>query len=219
MMKILWIVFVLAFCAPNLFAQARELARQEFERVLEKGNDLKNAVSHIETRTLEYFEDRDKQGHVSEQDVREVLISGQWRTVEVRNDGDTSVRSERLWDGRALYVRNGDGPWTKLSGWGSGSGELESGRFDFKYCYLGRVTVDGRAAELYEVRRDRIAKKTSATRTTEYHYVRITKYWFLADGRLLKMLRDETVDGSRALSRETTDVDYNTKDLKIEAPI
>lgn len=203
----------------NLAAQNGEITEKKFNAITAKAEKLQKESSYIQTRTLEYFEDSSKPGRVSERDVDEVLLSGKWRKIEERNYGDKPTKSERIWDGKSLYSRDNEGAWQKYSGGGSVSGGIQTGQFTFKYSYLGQEKIDEKVLNLYEVRRDRIARKPSATGITEFHYVRLSKYWFLPDGRLAKKLEEETVEGFDALSRETTTIEYDPKGLKIEAPI
>ena len=49
-------------------------------------------------------------------------------------------------------------------------------------------------------------------------FFRRTQYWFGGDGKLLKKIVEEGIEGGNEFRRETTTVNYDAK-IKIEAPI
>ncbi len=216
-MRISFAIIVLFLAALNLAAQT-EITEKQFNEVNAKGAELLSSSSYRSTRKLEYFEDRSKPGRASETSLKEVLIPDQWRTVEEKFY-DKPTREERIWDGKFLYVKVNDGEWKRYNGGGSGGVDIETGqRITKSYKYLGKAALDNKQADLYENTIDRIARKMTVSDTFTVHYIRRTRYWFAIDGKLLKKLVENEIEGRNELSREITTVDYDAN-IKIEAPI
>jgi len=211
------VLVVLLLSALGLAAQTKEITEKQFNEINAKGMELLNSSSHRSTRKLEYFGDRSKPGRTSETSLREVLIPDKWRTVE-ETFYDKHTREESIWDGKFLYMKVNDGEWKRYNGGGSGGVDFEAGEMTKSYKYLGKADLDGKRADMYEFKMDRIARKMTMTDMFTVHYIRKISYWFSADGKLLKKIKEDDVQGRNELSRETTTIDYDAN-IKIEAPI
>lgn len=194
-----------------------EITEKQFNEIDAKGQELLKASSHRFTRKLEYFEDRSKPSRTSETYLREFLLPNKWRTVEEKFY-DKPDRTERIWDGKFLYEKVNDGEWKRYNGGNSGGGGFESGKITRSYTYLGKTDLDGKRVDTYEFKMDRIARKMTMNDTFTVHYIRRIHYWFGTDGKLLKKIKEDEIEGRNELSRETTTIDYDAK-IKIEAPI
>ena len=135
--KLILILAVLVFSALSLTAQTRDISEKEFIEIDAKGEALLKASSHRLTRKLEYFEDRLKPGRVSENYLEEFLVPNKRHTVEEKfyNKPD---RTERIWDGKFLYVKVNDGEWERYDSGASVNGDFESGKLSKSYKYLGK---------------------------------------------------------------------------------
>lgn len=218
-MKKLAFTLLMAICLGQQVAgQKNEVSEADFFAKENLANDLLKRLDHRSTKTLEYFEDRDKPGRVVERHVREVSLPKKWRTIDETNYEGKSTREERLWDGATLYVKRDAGDWERFDGGSSVSGRHESGKITKTYWYLGKNEVNREQADSYQVQKVRIANKYSVKGFLAVRYVTDSFFWFAADGRLLKKAEETVVDGHNAMNRETTTLDYSTRPL-IEAPI
>jgi len=201
-----------------VFAQKNDISEADYRQAEAKANELIKASNYRSERKAEFFEVRGQAGHLSEWDIREVVQPNKWRTVEVRNYDGKSTKSERLWDGKALFTRDDDGEWKQFSGGGGGGGRIESGQVTTKYRYLGKAEVNGKTSDLYELESLRIANKFSRNDMIVVRYNKRIRSWYGADGRLLQKIEENTIEGREELSSETTTFEYDS-DIKIEAPI
>lgn len=218
-LRINGLILVVTF---SFFGQAptikNDIHMSVFLDVQDKADELIKKSSYRLTRLSEYFENRDKPGKVTETLLREVLQPDKWRTVEEKEFDGKHTRIERLWDGKTLYEKENDGEWRKFRGGTGVSGRIESGQVTNRYRHLGKVDLDGTLADLYEVETLRIANKFSATDMVVVRYVRKTRCWYSTEGRLLKKIEENMIEGREAMNRETTFIDYDPK-ISIEAPI
>jgi len=149
-----------------------------------------------------------------------------WRVALARKRGEVGERKaptknsrlERIWDGKNLYEKQDDGEWKKYSGGGGMSGDFTSGRTTTTYKFVGKETLNNKAADVYESESHRVANKMTQTSQYRVEYITKTKYWISNDGLLLKTIKSSEVVGSKALSRETAIYEYDSN-IKIESPI
>lgn len=199
-------------------AQKNDISASKFLAVEQTAQTILETSSYRMTRVNEYFEDRDRPGTVVETLLKEVLQPDKWRTVEERSVNGRMLREERLWNGKALFVRTGDGVWEKYSGGSSSGGRLESGHVTTRYRYLGKGELSGAQVDIYESETLRIANKFSMTDLEVVRYGRKTKIWYGVDGRLLRKIEENTSEGREEITRETISIEYEPK-ISIEAPI
>lgn len=195
-----------------------DIPETAFLAIEAKGADILKASSYRLTRTFEYFEVRDKPGKIFETSLKEVIQPDKWRTKEEREYDGKRTKEERLWDGKALYTRSNDGEWGKFSGGSSGGGRIESGQVTKRHRYLGKVDLNGTSTDLYESEMLRVANKFSATDMVVVRYLRKTLYWYSVEGKLLKKVEENMIEGREEQNRETTIIEYDPK-ITIEAPI
>lgn len=218
-------IFVIATflsCVLGVTGQAptikNDIHMSVFLDVQDKANELLEKSSYRLTRTLEFFEDRDKPGKTSEKFLREVSRPDKWRTVEEKELNGKIEKEERLWDGKALFVKENDGEWRRFSGGDSGSGRSESGQVTRRYRYIGKADLNGLQTDLYEIEMLRVANKFSQNDMVVVRYKRKTRFWYSGEGKLLKKVEENMIEGYPEMSRETTVIEYDPV-LKIEAPI
>lgn len=218
MKQVLLLVFTIVMLCGSAVAQKNDISEAEYRKAEAKAEDLIKTSNYRMERKGEFFPVRGEPGRLSESDIKEVILPNKWRTVEIRNYDGKTTRSERLWDGNALYIRENDGKWEKFSGGGSGGGRIESGRVTTRYRYLGKVDLQGRPTDLYELESLRIANKASMNDVVVVRYVRKIRSWYAEDGRLIQKIEESTIEGREELSRETTTFEYDPN-INIEAPI
>lgn len=216
------VITIFLSCVFGVFGQAptikNDIHMSVFLDVQDKANELLKKSSYRLTKTSEFCKDRDKPGKTTGKLLREVLQPGKWRTVEEsENDGKTR-KEERVWDGKALYVKQNDGEWERFSGGTGVSGQIESGQVSQRYRHLGKTDLNGVQADLYEIEMLRVANKFSQNDIVVVRYARKTRFWFSAEGKLLKKVEENMIEGFPEMSRETTVIEYEPV-LKIEAPI
>jgi hypothetical protein len=209
-----------AVCTGHASGQKNDISEFAFASMLERASEALEKSSYREMRKLERFGDRSRAGTITESSLKEVLRlePPRWRTVEERLVDGKKDREERLWDGKALYTRKNDGPWQKFAGGTSVSRAIESGTETTRYRYMGRVDLDGKPADLYESDRVRIANKFTQNDLVVVRFVRYQKLWYSLDGRLVKSVQEDAIEGVEGLSRETVTIEYDPK-ITIEAPI
>jgi hypothetical protein len=218
MLRLILLFLVAISFVSVLSGQKNEIPEGEFLSKEAFANETITKSNRRLIRTLEYFEDRSKPGHLSERYTEEVLFPNRWRRIEEKDYAGKKTREERIWDGTALYVRSDDGEWRRYSGGANSGARIESGRITKTYRYLGLSDVDGKQAATYQVQSVRVANKFSANDMVVLKYVRDSRYWFDSGGRLLKKVEETMIEGQPAMSRETTFVEYDPK-ISIEAPI
>ena len=167
--------------------------------------------------TKEFFADRSKEAKLQEKTIREVLQPNKWRTIEERFI-DNPSREERIWDGKALYVRLGDKPWEKFDGGGSTGARLETGQYRTQYKFLPAIDFEGGKADFYEHVSIRTANKYSQNNLIVVRYVRTTRSWYALDGKILKKTEETIIEGREEMLRETTTFEHDPKNLRVEAP-
>lgn len=214
---------ILPFLVAILFVsvlsgQKNEIPESEFLVKETFANEAITKSNRRSVRTLEYFEDRSKPGHLSERYTEEVLLPNKWRRIEEKDYAGKKSREERIWDGDALYGRLDDGEWKRYLGGGGTGARIESGRVTKTYRYLGASEMDGKKVETYQVQSVRVANKYTAADFFVVKYVRDSRFWFDTEGRLLKKVEETMIEGHPEMSRETTTVEYDPK-ITIEAPI
>lgn len=218
MNRVVFIV-LLAICSVQLTAgQKNEIPESEFLAKEIFANDAINKSNRRLIRTLEYFQDRSKPGRVAERYTEEALPPNKWRKIGEKDYAGKKTREERLWDGSALYVRLNDGEWKRYLGGAGGGTRIESGKVTKTYRYLGKSELDGKLVDTYQVQSVRVANKFTAADFYVVKYVRDTRYWFDASGRILRKIEETMIEGQPAMSRESTIVEYDPK-ITIEAPI
>ena len=195
-----------------------DIAEGDFVSLEAKGADILKGSSYRLTRKFEYFEVRGKPGRIFESSLKEVIQPNKWRTIEEKEYDGKQTKEERLWDGKALYIRNNDGEWGKFSGGSSGGGRIESGQVTKRHRYLGKVDLSGVSTGLYEIEMLRVANKFSANSMVVVRYLRKTLYWYSVEGKLLKKVEENMIEGREEQNRETTIIEYDPK-ITIEAPI
>ena len=199
-------------------AQKNEIPESEFLAKQAFAAKSLESRNYRLSRVLEYFEHRDKTPRVAERHLKEVHLPNKWRTLDLSDYNEVKNRVERIWDGKYLYVKNGNGEWGRFDGGNTTGGRIESGRITNTYRKLGKTELNGVPAEQYSVQNLRVANKFSATDMVVVTYVRNTNYWFSIDGVLLKKIEETMIEGRQEMSRESTEIEYDPK-ITIEAPI
>lgn len=217
-MLILTVVGMVLSTSAQTSTIKNDIPEVEFLSIEAKGADILKASSYRLTRKFEHFEVRDKPGRIFETSLKEVIRPDKWRTIEEKEYDGKRTKEERLWDGKALYVRKNDGEWDKFSGASSFDSRIESGQITKRYRYLGKVDLSGVSTGLYEIEMLRIANKFSANSMVVVRYLRKTLYWYSVEGKLLKKVEENMIEGREEQNRETTTIEYDPK-ITIEAPI
>jgi len=150
--------------------------------------------------------------------ILEIIPPNKRREVEEIKSPTKNSRVERIWDGKNLYEKENCGEWKKYLGGGGISGDFTSGRTTTTYKFVGKETLNNKAADVYESESHRVANKMTQTSQYRVEYVTKTKYWISEDGLLLKTIKESEVVGSKALTRETAFYEHDSN-IKIEAPI
>lgn len=218
MLRVSFVLLATICFVQFLSAQKNEISESEFLRKESQAQEMISKSNRRLTKTLEYFEDRSRPGHVSERYTEEVLLPNKWRKIEEKDYAGKKTRDERIWDGVALFVKLDDGEWKRYLGGASGGTRIESGKVTRIYRYLGKSDLSGKQVDTYQVQSVRVANKFTAADFIIVKYVRDSRYWFDTEGRLLKKVEETMIEGRPQMSRETTTVEYDLT-ITIEAPI
>lgn len=212
-------MFLAAVSAAGQVASLKnDIPESQYLAAEATAKELLKSANHRSVWTKEYLEGRSKAPTLQEKKLREVIQPDKWRTVEEKF-GEKPSREERIWAEKALYVKRDDKPWQKFSGGGGGGMRMESGQVKNQYRYLPAIDFEGNKADFYEHISIRTANKFSRTDFVVVRYIRTTRIWYAADGKLLKKLEETAIEGREEMLRETTTYEYDPKDLKIEAPV
>ena len=190
----------------------------KFKEIIAGATENLKGKTYRLTKRKENFSDRDASSESVETNTLEIVPPDKKREIEEVKSATKNTRLERIWDGKNLYVKQNDGEWKKYSGGNSGGGNFTSGRMTTTYKFVGKETLDNKAADVYESESHRIANKMTQTSRYQVEYITKTKYWISEDGLLLKTIKESEIVGSKALSRETAIYEYDSN-IKIEAPI
>ena len=212
------VMFAVAAAAGQVTTIKNDIPEGQYLAADAKAEELLKTANYRSVWTKEYLEDRAKPATLQEKKLREVIQPNKWRTVE-ETLGDKPSREERIWVDKALYVQRDDKPWQKFSGGGGGGMRMESGQVKNQYRYLPAIDFDGIKADFYEHISVRTANKFSQTDFVVVRYVRTTRVWYSADGKILKKTEETAIEGREEMLREVTTYEYDPKDLKIEAPV
>jgi len=202
-------------------AQQKEISAKEFEEIQSKATEKLTDKTYRLTKTEEYFPDRNGGASPERVNTRitEIVQPDKKREVEELKSSKENTRTERIWDGKNLYVKENNRDWKKYNGGGnSGGGDFTSGKITTTYKFIEKSTVNNQAAYVYEVETHRKATKYSQTDRFEVEYIEKTKYWIGENGLYLKSIKENEIVGSKSLRRDTWVYEYDTN-IKIETPI
>lgn len=218
MKRTIAIYFLVAFLVSGVTAQINEITLEAYRKVEDSAANLLKESNYRLERKVEIFETPGTDAKLVETFIKEVILPNRWRTVEFTNRGSRTITEESLFDGNALFVRRDVGEWQKFSGGQSGSGRSESGRITTTYRYLGKSDLNGVETDLYELESLRVANKFTVNSIVVVRYNKKIRSWYSSDGRSLKVIEENSIEGQNGLSRSTTVIEYDP-DIKIEAPI
>lgn len=176
------------------FSQGEVISKAEFDAVQNSSvhpNIRWKGLNYRAVITTETTSSIGKQFDYRSKMITEYGPSGATRSVsESRMASGEPKQSETIRIGNEMYSRIGAGPWTRKQATNSDptpdaqrpvSHELSS---EGEYRYLGTVEFRGKTAKLYQKTESR---KTVDTKSgAETASVSTTKYWFDADGTLLR---------------------------------
>lgn len=204
---------------PNPNANNNNVVKEnEFREILSKATEnLKGKIYRL-TKTEENFSDRAANAERIFINILEIVPPDKRREIEEVKSATENTRTERLWDGKNLYERKNDGEWKKYSGGGGLDQRITSGRTTTTYKFIGKESLNGKPANVYEAETRRIANKFTQTSQYRVEYLTKTKYWISEEGYFLQTLEESEIVGSNSLRRETQIYEYDTN-IKIEAPI
>ncbi len=194
------------------------IEESKFKEILAKATENLKDKTYRLTKTEESFSDRNTTAISLTTNILERIPPDKERKIEEVKSPTKNTRSERIWDGKNLYTKENDGDWKKYSGGSSSSGDFTSGRTTITYKFIGKESLNGKTADVYESESHRIANKLTQTSQYRVEYVIKTKYWFSEDGLFLKSVKESEIVGSQSLVREVSIYEYDSK-IKIEAPI
>lgn len=221
-MKVPVLIITIFLAAASVAGQVttikNDIPESQYLTAVAKAQELRNNSNYRSVLTKEYLEDRSKDAKLQAKTLHEVIQPDSWRMVDETFYGKPS-REERIWVDEALYVKINDGQWQKYKGGGVGGSRIESGQIKNQYRFLAAIEFEGGKADFYEHISIRTANKASQNDLVTVRYVRTTRSWYSLDGKILKKIEENTIDGHEDMLRETTTYEYNPKDLKIEAPI
>ena len=221
-MKVAALILTMFLAAVSAAGQVltvkNDIPESQYLAAEAKGEELLKTANYRSVWTKGYVETGTKLAKLQEATFREVVHPDKWRTVE-EAFGDKPSRVERIWVDKALYEKRNDEPWQKFSGGGGVGGRIESGQVKNQYRFLPAIDFEGKKADFYEHLSIRTANKFSQTDFVVVRYVRTTRVWYSAEGKILKKTEETAIEGREEMVRETTTYEYDPKDLKIEAPV
>jgi len=188
----------------------------EFLEKLERSGSLRYGTIYRATMKWEHV-DGNKRPQLNYSEIHEVLPPDRWRTVEVTVKNNKARKIERIGDNSTFYERIDGGPWQMYrGGTGADIGGLP-GKTNTTYKYRGAQTVAGKLTVVYEVQEERVSDD-AANGNSGMQENRVTKYWFLKDGRLLRSIQSRSVRRKPGTVRLTIMYEYEPKDLHFELP-
>ena len=155
--------------------------------------------------------------YLSERKLTEVIFPEKVRFLRETFD-DNPLRYEQINVGKASFSKLNDEPWNNGSSGGLILSRSESGQVTNQYRYLPAIDFEGTKADFYEYISVRAEHKFRHPISTVTKYVRTTRVWYSADGKILRKVEETSIEGREKIIRGTTTYEYNPKDLKIEAP-
>jgi len=221
-MKVAALILTIFLAAVSVAGQVttlkNDIPESQYLAAEAKAAELLKTANYRSVWAKEYLEDRSKPATLQEGKVKEVIQPNKWRTVE-QTYYNKPTREEIIADGKAFYFRTNNGPWSKGGLGNSGGGWLESGQVKNQYRYVPAIDFRGIKADFYEKVSVRTANKSSQTDSFVVRYIRTTRVWYSAEGKILLKTEETMMEGREETLYETTTFEYDPKDLKIEAPI
>jgi len=202
----------------NVSAQERVIEEKEFMGIHAGATENLKGKTYRLIKTEELFSDRRASSQRVNINILEIVQPNKRREVEEIKSQEKNAKTERIWDGKSLFIRENDGDWRKYYGGNSSSGNYVSGRITTIYKFIEKTNLNGQTASIYEVEMNRKANKFTQNSQLEVHYIEKTRFWINEDGNFLKTIKESEIAGSNSLTRETSIYEYNPN-IKIETPI
>ena len=213
MLSVLITVFLLFVAGYGQQSASIEI---QFREKLERSWSLKYGTIYRVTSTSEHFDGKKKKGQLNYSEVHESLPPNLWRRVEVTVKDNKTRKLEQIGDDGTVYERVDGGAWNMWRGGIGNDINNKAATIEEAYRYLGQQTLNGNETDVYEVQTER--NIDSEVNGQKLHETSTTKYWFLKDGRLLKSVRDNSIQGSVGIDRLTMVYQYEPKDLSFKFP-
>lgn len=221
MKKIILTIFLsyafAASAAGQVTTLKNDIPESQYRAAETKAAELLKTANFRSIWTKEYFADRAKAAILQERTLIELIPPDKKRMVDEKFY-DTPSRVERIWVDKVLYEKRNDEAWQKYSGGTGINQRIESGQVKNQFRHLPSIDLDGQKTEFYELVSIRTANKFSQNGYVVVKYIRTTRSWYSADGKLLKEIEETMIEGREEMLRETTVYKYDPLDLKIEAP-
>lgn len=199
------------------------ITEKEFDEILAKSTGKSVKKTFRLTETMEYFPKRD----ANAESTRIRILEGTERkireVVEIRLPKENN-RIEKIWDGKDFYQKRNDGEWKKSIA--DSKINIDMSSIDLIpapettiYRFLGKEDYNNQTVSVYE-KETRQTVNQMMTQTAQFRvkYLTKTKYWFSADGLLLKKTKEVEASNTKAFKREQTIYEYGLN-IEIETPI
>ena len=209
------LALVLALFSCTL-AQEKRFDEQEFKAIQTKAEGRLENRTYRSTKTTESFSDRDANPRSIEINILEIVLPNKKRVVEEYKSETRNNKTEMIYDGKNLYIRENDGKW-KSGGVAHASGDISSGRITTNYRFVEKTVLNGQNVNVYEVQKNRTAVKFTRSSEYEVQYIDKTKYWIKENGDYLRIVTESEIVGSKSLLREVSVYEYGAN-IKIKTP-
>jgi hypothetical protein len=191
----------------TVFGQNNAAASKELRDLQIKAQNLRAVRSSRTKTTTEVFDEKGTTLKYKYESVSESVPPDSRRFTSTAVIDGKSKKTEIIQIGEKTFIKIDDGKW-KLDEpeerYGIAVGVLLSVRL------LEETTLNGQPVKIYE------EKGSSSSDAGNRGWTR--KYWFTAEGELLKTESEETHGKTNEIARSVTVFEYDA-DIKIEAPI
>lgn len=221
--RVLWL-FLTVICCFNVFGQQREVTPLQFYQAEAEALKKVDGFNQRITYKTEYFNTSDGSSQNSYTLISEKIFPDKTRSLLIHTSGNVTKKKEEIRIGYFLYQRIDDGKWTKTdlrkgngAGYGNGVGDGDGdGSRNIKITNKFTAVesdLNGQGVTLYE-------KLTTVEYTNLYTTFSSEKFWINKEGLILKKeSKSGYLNPEKIGFQNTTEYEYNPKDLKIEAPI
>lgn len=185
MKTILCLLLALAGFTVAVSAQGTVVQKAQFDDIIKSSTQIMKAKPHRVTVVSETSVNGKPQETTSAKTVVEVVGGDKRRAVREYKSQNQSQKKEYIQVGSKVYSRENEGQWTQ-SGMpnNSAEGNLKVISEQIEYKSLGSEALNGTNANVYTRTRER--KMTDNSNNEEVQSTETVKYWFDANGALLK---------------------------------
>lgn len=183
MKTILCLLILAGFSA--VYGQEKPVQPSEFETIIKNASEILKTKPHRMIVTQTSLVNGKPQESSSLKSIVQVAGTDKRHSVREYKSAAKNVKREYIKFGEKTYFRENDGQWTQSRNENNPSqGNLKTLSEESQYQFLGKEMLNNQSVSVY--RRMRTATRIDVSNNEEIQSTETVKYWFDANGMLLK---------------------------------